>query len=109
MALVRGDSGEGGEGGESVLQLAPTWMHGIYPALQEDLKSGQTDLEALLVKIIASPEPYPSPGRPIRNLVAKCLTALYSRGETRTLFDTLQSFLKIAGDTKAPHKDVSRM
>lgn len=66
-------------------------------------------MEATLLKIVTSPEVYPSPGRPIRNLVAKCYVAIYSRGETRTLYDNIQAFLKILGDSKAPNKDSSRM
>ncbi|KAF8916460.1 clathrin-coated vesicle protein [Mucidula mucida] len=61
-----------------------------------DLKSKQADIEAALVKVISGPSPYPPPGRAIRNVVARCLVTLYTRSETRTLFDTLQSFLKYA-------------
>ena len=52
---------------------------------------------------------HPAPGRAIRNLVGRCLIALYTRGETRTLFDTMQSFLKIVGDVKAVDKDANKM
>lgn len=34
---------------------------------------------------------------------------LYTKGETRTLFDALQSFVKIVGDFKAQDKDVNKM
>jgi hypothetical protein len=35
---------------------------------------------------------------------------LYVRGETRTMFDTVQAFMKIAGDFKAPtDRDGSKM
>ncbi|KAH9916212.1 clathrin-coated vesicle protein [Fomitopsis serialis] len=61
------------------------------------------------VKIISSPEPYPSPGRPVRSIVARCLTALYTRGETKTLYDTIQSFLKIIGEPKGVGKDSSKI
>lgn len=78
-------------------------------AIQEHLKSKQADLESTLVKIISAPGPYPAPGRALRNLVGRCLIALYTRGETRTLFDTLQAFLKIVSDLKAPDKDAQKM
>lgn len=73
------------------------------------MKSSQSALEATLVKVITSPEPYPSPGRALRNPTARCLVSLYTRGETRTLFDTLQSFMKIVGDFKTPDKDMNKM
>ena len=76
---------------------------------QEDLKAGQSDLEKTLVKIIAAPAPFPLPGRPVRNVAARCFIALYRRVETRTLFDTLQGFLKIVGDFKTPTKDEIKM
>ncbi|OCH91331.1 clathrin-coated vesicle protein [Obba rivulosa] len=99
-----------GENGEIYLfQWLSTMEKAVKEAKVEDVKSGQAELETILVKIITATEPYPSPGRPIRNLVAKCLTEIYTRGETRTLFDTLQAFLKIAGDAKVPHKDTSRI
>lgn len=76
---------------------------------QEQLKACQTDLETSMVKIISAPEPFPLPGRPIRRLVASCLHALYLRGETKSLFDTIQAFLKILAETKPPAKEASRM
>ncbi|KIK61652.1 hypothetical protein GYMLUDRAFT_73165 [Collybiopsis luxurians FD-317 M1] len=72
----------------------------------DQLKSQQADLEATLVKIILAPTPYPAPGRAIRNAVARCLIAIYNRAETRTLFDTLQAFMKVTSDFKALDKDV---
>ncbi|KAF5360799.1 hypothetical protein D9756_004484 [Leucocoprinus leucothites] len=42
------------------------------------------------------------PGRAFRNLVGKCLVEMYMRAETRTMFDVLQAFMKVAGDFKAP-------
>ncbi|KAI0776806.1 ARM repeat-containing protein [Trametes elegans] len=56
-----------------------------------------------------APEPFPLPGRPIRRLVASCLQALYLRGETKSLFDTIQAFLKILTETKPPAKESSRI
>ncbi|KAI8972549.1 ARM repeat-containing protein [Trametes punicea] len=77
--------------------------------IQEQLKTCQTDLEASLIKIVTAPEPFPLPGRPIRRLVASCLRALYMRGETKSLFDTIQAFLKILSETKPPAKESSRI
>jgi HEAT repeat-containing protein 5 len=76
---------------------------------QDQLKTQQTELEATLVKIILAPEPYPPPGRALRNVVARCLTLLYTRAESRSLFDTLQAFMKVTSDFKATDKDVYKM
>ncbi|TFY58733.1 hypothetical protein EVJ58_g6238 [Rhodofomes roseus] len=81
----------------------------VRQASTEDLKATQTDLEETLVKIVSAPEPYPPPGRPVRSIVAKCLVALYMRGETKTLYDTIQSFLKIIGEPKGVGKDSSKI
>ena len=61
-----------------------------------------------MIKIIAAPEPFPFPGRPVRRLVANCLKAVYMRGETKSLYDTIQAFLKILAEVKPPAKDSSR-
>jgi hypothetical protein len=76
---------------------------------QEYIKSAQSALEATLVKVITTPEPYLPPGRALRTRAARCFVALYSRGETRTLFDTLQTFMKVVGDFKTPDKDMNKM
>ncbi|KAF8148271.1 clathrin-coated vesicle protein [Crassisporium funariophilum] len=69
-----------------------------------DLKSKQAELEKVFIKIVSATEPYPAPGRAIRNLVGRCLVTLYTRGETRTMFDTLQSFLRLVSDFKASER-----
>ncbi|GBE87132.1 clathrin-coated vesicle protein [Sparassis crispa] len=98
------------ENGEIYLfQWLASTEKAVRQASTADLKSSQGDLEATLVKIVTAPEPYPLPGRPVRNLIAKCLISLYTRAETKTLFDTVQAFLKIVGDSKTPHKDASRV
>jgi hypothetical protein len=74
----------------------------------DEIKLKQSTFEAVLTKIVTAPQPYPPPGRAIRNLVARCLISLYTIGETRTLFDTLQVFLKIVGD-KSIDKDSSKV
>ncbi|KAF5377759.1 hypothetical protein D9757_008083 [Collybiopsis confluens] len=72
------------------------------------LKAQQADVEDTIVKIILAPSPYPAPGRATRNGAARCLVALYSRADTRSLFDTLQAFLKVASDFKTLDRDVYR-
>ncbi|KDR82328.1 hypothetical protein GALMADRAFT_237575 [Galerina marginata CBS 339.88] len=99
-----------GENGEVYLFQ---WLSSTEKKLESipiaDLKPKQGDLEKVFVKIISAAEPYPTPGRAIRNLVGRCLITLYTRGETRTLFDTLQAFLRIVGDFKATDKDVVKI
>ncbi|KAJ4473613.1 clathrin-coated vesicle protein [Lentinula aciculospora] len=74
----------------------------------DQLKAQQADLEASLVKIIIAAAPYPPPGRATRNGVARCLITIYSRGETRRLFDTLQTFMKVASEFKTVDRDIYR-
>jgi HEAT repeat-containing protein 5 len=71
------------------------------------LKAKQAGLEETLIKVVSSP--IPIPGRALRNLVGRCLVALYTHGESRSLFDTMQAFLKIVGDLKAVDKDANKM
>ncbi|KAG8686898.1 hypothetical protein FRC08_012272, partial [Ceratobasidium sp. 394] len=95
-----------GENGEIYLLQ---WLCSAEKALQklplETIKSTQSATEAILLKCVAATPPFPVPGRPIRALVARCFLELYSRGETRTLYDTVQACLKIAGETKLPERD----
>ncbi|KDQ17281.1 hypothetical protein BOTBODRAFT_106006 [Botryobasidium botryosum FD-172 SS1] len=72
---------------------------------QDVLKSSQSQLEATLLKAITSVAPFPPPGRPIRNLVARCYISLFTRGETKSVFDVIQALLKVAGDPKSTDKD----
>ncbi|KAI0830170.1 ARM repeat-containing protein [Trametes gibbosa] len=99
-----------GENGEIYLfqWLSSSERHAKRASV-EQLKTCQTELEESLVKLITAPDPFPLPGRPIRRLVANCLHALYLRGETKSLFDTIQSFLRILAETKPPAKESSRI
>ncbi|KAF8597460.1 hypothetical protein BDV93DRAFT_527407 [Ceratobasidium sp. AG-I] len=85
------------------------WLCSVEKSLAglstDTLKSVQPATEATLLKCITAPVPFPIPGRPIRALVARCFLAIYARGETRTLYDTVQACLKIAGDTKPTERD----
>ncbi|ELU42761.1 HEAT repeat protein [Rhizoctonia solani AG-1 IA] len=72
---------------------------------EEELKAAQSTTEATLLKCINVTSPFPAPGRPIRSLVARCFLIIYSRGETRTMYDTVQACLKVAGDSKLSEKD----
>lgn len=89
------------------------WLSNLKNYLKEaqisDIKANQADIEKAVIKIIAAPDPYPVPGRAIRNLVGKCLVSLYTRGETRTMFDALQAFMKVAGDFKTTDRDGSKI
>ncbi|KAJ6526020.1 clathrin-coated vesicle protein [Mycena capillaripes] len=95
-----------GENGEMYLfQWLSSTEKNITEATMEHLKAKQADVEAALVKVVIAQDPYPVPGRALRNCVARCLIALYTRGETRTLFDTLQAFIKVIVDFKTPDRD----
>ncbi|KAJ7500292.1 clathrin-coated vesicle protein [Mycena galericulata] len=95
-----------GENGEMYLfQWLSATETSITNATVEHLKSKQADLETAFVKVVLAQDPYPPPGRALRNCVARCLIALYTRAETRTLFDTLQAFIKVIIDFKTPDTD----
>ncbi|KAF7335365.1 Clathrin-coated vesicle protein [Mycena sanguinolenta] len=95
-----------GENGEMYLfQWLSSTEKCINEASIEHLKSKQADLETALVKIVLAQDPYPIPGRALRSCLARCFIALYTRGETRTLFDTLQAFIKVIIDFKTPDRD----
>lgn len=81
----------------------------LIASVQDDLKEQQKPLVDALLKVVLAPEPYPSPGRPIRQLVAQSLEHVYNKGDTRTLYDTVQTLLKIPLDPKLATKDVHRV
>ncbi|PPQ91330.1 hypothetical protein CVT25_003770 [Psilocybe cyanescens] len=99
-----------GENGEVYLFQ---WLSSTEKRLEgiaiTDLKPKQADLEKVFVKAISAAESYPAPGRAIRNVIGRCLVTLYTRGETRTMFDTMQAFLRLVGDFKTPDKDVVKI
>ena len=77
---------------------------------QDDIKAVQKDLEKGLINVISSSESYPAPGRALRNLVASCFLVLYTRGDSKNMFDTLIAFLKVSSDFKAPaDRDQNKM
>ncbi|KAH9052913.1 clathrin-coated vesicle protein [Lactarius deliciosus] len=94
---LTGDSGE-----VYLFQWLASVERFLKTAPPEDVKVTQKDLEASLINVVTSREPYPVPGRALRNLVASCFLVLYTRGDSKNMFDTLIAFLKVAGDFKAP-------
>ncbi|KAF8523823.1 ARM repeat-containing protein [Gautieria morchelliformis] len=85
------------------------WLCSLERAIErvpmDALRNAQSSVEATLLSIAKGADPYPIPGRPIRHLVARCFIAIYTRGETRTLFDTLQALVKVAGEMKPLDRD----
>ncbi|KAF9239616.1 armadillo-type protein [Melanogaster broomeanus] len=81
------------------------WLASLEKSLKEaavdQLKATQPSVEETLLKIICGSDGYPLPGRGLRNLAARCLVLQYTRGDSRTLFDTLRTLLKTLGDAKA--------
>ncbi|KAG8984939.1 hypothetical protein FRB93_006149 [Tulasnella sp. JGI-2019a] len=67
----------------------------------DEVKSSQPGFEATLVKLVTGITPFPSPGRPLRNLAATCFVTIYSRAETKARFETVQSLLKAVSDFKS--------
>ncbi|KAG6906802.1 hypothetical protein DXG01_012050 [Tephrocybe rancida] len=101
---ISGDNGE-----VYVFQWLSSTERKLAEVTPQHLKAVQANLESTLVKIITAPEPYPAPGRALRNIAGRCLVALYTRGESRTLFDTLQVFMKIVSDFKATDKETNKI
>ncbi|KAH7927705.1 ARM repeat-containing protein [Leucogyrophana mollusca] len=99
-----------GENGEMYLFQ---WLSVLEKQLKnvsaEHLKSAQPSLEAILLKVLSGSEPYPPPGRGLRNISTRCFIMLYNHGESRTLFDTLRLFLKTASDFKTSDKDLIKI
>jgi hypothetical protein len=78
--------------------------------LQNDVKPVQRDLEATLILVFTKGDPYPVPGRAIRNVASSCFILLYTLGESRTAFETLLACLKVLGDVRAPaDRDLHKM
>ncbi|KAJ3091723.1 hypothetical protein HK102_013667 [Quaeritorhiza haematococci] len=77
-----------------------------FSALEKDLKTCQPDfikehqakIEKTLLKYMNSANPKPS--RPVRHLIGRIFVVLYSRGDQRTLFDTLTGTQTIASSKK---------
>ena len=69
------------------------------------LKTKQSDIEATLTKIILATDPFPVPGRVLRNIISRCFISIYTRLEAKTLFDTLQSLIKVVSDFKTADRD----
>jgi len=63
-------------------------------------KPAQTSLESTFLNIDIGIDPLPFPGCPIRHLIPRCFVSLYTRGETCTLFETMQALVKVAGQVK---------
>ncbi|KAH7108306.1 ARM repeat-containing protein [Auriculariales sp. MPI-PUGE-AT-0066] len=104
------DSKVAGDNGEVYLLH---WLSIAEKAVNEltadVLKPEQAMLEAALLKVGSAVDPYPLPGRSTRQLVARSFVALYSKAETRRLFDTVQSFIKVANDPKPPETKDARV
>ncbi|TFK25105.1 clathrin-coated vesicle protein [Coprinopsis marcescibilis] len=87
------------------------WLCAAEKALSEisisDLKPQQAELESTLLKVISGSEGYPLPGRALRRVVGRCFVTLYTRGETRTMFDTLQVLMRLVADVKSERETVN--
>lgn len=72
---------------------------------QDELRRLQAQTEATLLRLVtvvpSQSAPAPRPGRPARQLIARCLVALFHRGESRSLFDAVQSLARVMADIRA--------
>ncbi|KIJ50518.1 hypothetical protein M422DRAFT_245139 [Sphaerobolus stellatus SS14] len=67
--------------------------------------NGEIYLFQWLCSTEKAPDNISAIGRPIRQLATRCSVKLYTRGETRTLFDTLQALIKVVSESKIAEKD----
>lgn len=96
-----------------------TWLSGVEEALSRAdiaiIRNVQQRLEQDLLHLISPPTDeteaattsdhpksasaqIPKPGRPIRHRIARCFVLLFTRAESRSLFDICQTLLRTAGD-----------
>ncbi|KAL5476373.1 hypothetical protein ACEPAI_3473 [Sanghuangporus weigelae] len=99
----------GDEGEIYLLQWLADTERDLKSGTPSSWKTSQAIYETKLLKVVSGASPYPNPGRPFRQLASRCLVLLYSKGETRTLFDTLQGLLKVVGDLKTPEMDFKKV
>ncbi|PWY99439.1 ARM repeat-containing protein [Testicularia cyperi] len=94
------------------------WLSKAERALQdaelETLKSSQAGFEPAILKLacptvtfspaeaggltVAANAAVPKPGRPTRQLLARCVLVLFKRIDSRSLFELLQSLVRVAGE-----------
>ncbi|KAN0065708.1 hypothetical protein ACQY0O_000838 [Thecaphora frezii] len=104
------------QGDVFVLQWLSRAERALSLADQETLQSVRASLEASLLKLVHCPAQrsddtsspslaqatpvlnVPKPGRATRQLLARCIVILYSRVDTRSFFDTMQSLMQLAGE-----------
>lgn len=73
------------------------------------MKAEQLHLETHIINIVTRGSSFPSPGRPLRNVAARCLVLLYMKGDTKTIYDSLQTFIKVSGDAKAQDNELAKL
>jgi hypothetical protein len=66
------------------------------------------DLHAFFLKVLLpTPNPtLPKPGRPIRQLITRCMTKLHKKVESRALFDFVQALTKAVGENNGGGKNM---
>ncbi|CDZ96614.1 Uncharacterized conserved protein [Phaffia rhodozyma] len=77
-----------------ILQFLSTAEEALAHLSIDEIKPQQSNLETTLLQILTSTSP--APGRPIRNLAARCLVLLHRVSENRSLFDFMRELLKVA-------------
>lgn len=67
-------------------------------------------LHAFLLKVLLpSPQPtLPKPGRPIRQLVTRCMVKLHKKIESRALFDFVQALTRAVGEANGGNKNMNQ-
>lgn len=63
-----------------------------------DLNAPIDPSPAAIQKANSASSTTPKVGRPSRHLIARCFVTLFSRGESRSLYDVMQALIQIAGE-----------
>jgi hypothetical protein len=77
---------------------------------QEILSPTIPDLHAFFLKVLlpSSNPTLPKPGRPIRQLITRCMVKLHKKVESRSLFDFIQALTKAVGEANGGGKNMSQ-
>lgn len=75
---------------------------------QDVLNPTISDLHAFFLKVLLpTPNPtLPKPGRPIRQLITRCMIKLHKKVESRSLFDFVQALTKAVGENNGGGKNM---
>jgi HEAT repeat-containing protein 5 len=69
------------------------WLSNLEKELLQKPITAQKQIETVLLKYVQYVNPHPN--RPTRTLIGRCFTIVYTKGDVRTLFDTISQMQTI--------------